>query len=227
MKSRPIVVTMLSRACNRTLICKPQHRGMRIAIATDAWSPQVNGVVNTLKQTREQLVRRRPRCVDDYAGRSSHISMSDLSGNTPRPCSRDEKLPANWMPSARRLHSCRNRGNHWSRRPALLPQAKLSVHHRVSHPVPGVCTARACRFRLPGLIALLALVSPACRRTMAATNSIRILLKHRGFRNVVLWTRGVDAAIFATGKRRTTTTFPARSGSASAGSPLKRTSRSS
>ena len=28
---------------------------MRIAIVTDAWEPQVNGVVNTLKATRKQL----------------------------------------------------------------------------------------------------------------------------------------------------------------------------
>src|SRR5262245_46566976 len=31
--------------------------GMRIAIVTDAWSPQVNGVVTTLSQTRDALVR--------------------------------------------------------------------------------------------------------------------------------------------------------------------------
>ena len=30
---------------------------MRIAIATDAWSPQINGVVTTLQQTRDELVR--------------------------------------------------------------------------------------------------------------------------------------------------------------------------
>ncbi|MEM7502860.1 MAG: glycosyltransferase, partial [Pseudomonadota bacterium] len=30
---------------------------MRIAIATDAWHPQVNGVVMTLRQTRDELVR--------------------------------------------------------------------------------------------------------------------------------------------------------------------------
>ena len=29
---------------------------MRIAIATDAWSPQVNGVVTTLQRTRDELV---------------------------------------------------------------------------------------------------------------------------------------------------------------------------
>ena len=30
---------------------------MRIAIATDAWSPQINGVVTTLRQTRDELIR--------------------------------------------------------------------------------------------------------------------------------------------------------------------------
>ena len=29
---------------------------MRIAIVTDAWKPQVNGVVQTLSQTRDELV---------------------------------------------------------------------------------------------------------------------------------------------------------------------------
>ncbi len=30
---------------------------MRIAIVSDAWKPQVNGVVRTLQKTREELVR--------------------------------------------------------------------------------------------------------------------------------------------------------------------------
>ena len=30
---------------------------MRIAIATDAWRPQVNGVVMTLQHTRDELQR--------------------------------------------------------------------------------------------------------------------------------------------------------------------------
>ena len=29
---------------------------MRIVIATDAWAPQVNGVVTSLRQTRDELV---------------------------------------------------------------------------------------------------------------------------------------------------------------------------
>ncbi len=29
---------------------------MKIMIITDAWDPQVNGVVRTLKQTREELI---------------------------------------------------------------------------------------------------------------------------------------------------------------------------
>ena len=32
-------------------------RSMRIAIVTDAWTPQVNGVVQTLSKTRDELVR--------------------------------------------------------------------------------------------------------------------------------------------------------------------------
>ncbi len=33
---------------------------MRILIVTDAWQPQVNGVVRTLTRTREELVRPGP-----------------------------------------------------------------------------------------------------------------------------------------------------------------------
>ena len=34
---------------------------MRIAIVTDAWAPQVNGVVRTLQAVRAELERRGPR----------------------------------------------------------------------------------------------------------------------------------------------------------------------
>ena len=35
----------------------PPEAVMRIAIVTDAWSPQVNGVVRTLQATRAELER--------------------------------------------------------------------------------------------------------------------------------------------------------------------------
>ena len=38
-----------------TLVEEPHHRPLRIAIVTDAWEPQMNGVVRTLKNLRFQL----------------------------------------------------------------------------------------------------------------------------------------------------------------------------
>ena len=49
---------------------------MRIVIVTDAWHPQVNGVVRTLTRTREELTK---------LGHEVHVLSPDLFHNLPCP----------------------------------------------------------------------------------------------------------------------------------------------
>ncbi len=49
---------------------------MRILIVTDAWSPQVNGVVRTLTRTRHEL---------EGLGHEVHVISPDLFRNLPCP----------------------------------------------------------------------------------------------------------------------------------------------
>ena len=59
-------------------------RAMRILIVSDAWSPQINGVVVTLRNTIRELEAHGPYGRDDHARRLPHDSLPDLSGDPAR-----------------------------------------------------------------------------------------------------------------------------------------------
>ena len=50
-------------------------------IVTDAWSPQINGVVITLRNTIRELPRQGHDVATSYARRFPHDSVSDLPGD--------------------------------------------------------------------------------------------------------------------------------------------------
>ena len=54
---------------------------MRILLITDAWKPQVNGVVRTLSTVVDTLERRGHTVKNGVAGPVSNPAMSLLSGN--------------------------------------------------------------------------------------------------------------------------------------------------
>ncbi len=175
----------------------PQHDGMRIAIASDAWSPQVNGVVNTLKQTREQLL-----------AEGHEVLMITPEGRRTFPCPTYPEIRLAFFQGrkiARELDAyrpdcihiategtlglavrryCRKRGYPFTT--AYHTQFPEYVRARV--PIPVSWT-----------VAILRWFHRPAARILVATNSIRNLLERRGFRNVVIWTRGVDTTVFTTG----------------------------
>lgn len=167
---------------------------MRIVIATDAWSPQVNGVVTTLTKTRDQLVE------------SGHeVLMITPEGRRTLPCPSYPEIrlalfqgrrirreldayrpdcvhiategPLGW--AVRRY--CRRRGLRFTT--AYHTQFPEYVRARV--PIPVAWTT-----------ALLRGFHGAAERTMVPTRSIASLLESRGFCNVVIWSRGVETATF-------------------------------
>ena len=170
-------------------------RRMRIAIVTDAWKPQVNGVVQTLSQTRDELEamghdvlmitpeNRRTIPMPTYpeirlslfAGRGVR---RDLDGFGPDCIHIATEGP---LGLAARAYCRRNRVPFTTAYHTQFPE-----YVRARFPVPVAWT-----------VALLRWFHGAAVRTMVPTEAIRQKLSDRGFDNVVIWSRGVDTALFS------------------------------
>jgi len=110
---------------------------MRILVATDAWHPQVNGVVRTLTMMAE----------------AAKASGSDVSFLTPQsfrtfamPSYRDLRVALPGPAKTARLVteaqpdsiSHRNRRADRTIGASLLPQTRIAVHHEFSYPLSGI-----------------------------------------------------------------------------------------
>jgi glycosyltransferase involved in cell wall biosynthesis len=167
---------------------------MRILIATDAWHPQVNGVVRTLTMMAE-------------AANTFGVEVDFLTPDSFRtfalPSYRDLRLALPYRAKIARL----------------INQARPdSIHIATEGPI-GLLVRRYCRqhglpfttsfhTRFPEYISarlpvpeswiwrmLRAFHGPS-QAVMAATPALASELRARGFRNVVLWPRGVDTRLF-------------------------------
>jgi glycosyltransferase involved in cell wall biosynthesis len=167
---------------------------MRILVATDAWHPQVNGVVRTLT-TMAEAARALGAEVDFLTPLSFRTfampSYRDLRVALPRPA-KIARLIADSNPD--------------------------SIHIATEGPI-GLLVRRYCRkhelpfttsfhTRFPDYVSARAPVPEswvwstlrwfhgASQAVMAATPALANELRGRGFRNVVLWPRGVDTTLF-------------------------------
>jgi glycosyltransferase involved in cell wall biosynthesis len=167
---------------------------MRILVATDAWHPQVNGVVRSLTHMAD-------------AAKALGVEVSFL---TP------ESFRTFAMPSYRDLRLALPQPARIAR---LIDEARPdSIHIATEGPI-GLLVRRYCgkhglpfttsfhtRFpeyisaRLPvpesWIWAALRVFHGPSQAVMAATPALANELRARGFRNVVLWPRGVDARQF-------------------------------
>src|SRR5499426_615587 len=167
---------------------------MHLLIATEAWQPQVNGVVRTLGALSRRL-------------RGFGATVSFL---TP------EGFPSFPVPTYPDLRCALPRRREIARR---IEEAKPDVIHiategTIGHSVRSYClregrpftTAYMTRFpeyvsaRVPipecWSYALLRRFHSAATVTMVSTTSLMAELTQRGFRNIGLWTRGVDTDLF-------------------------------
>jgi glycosyltransferase involved in cell wall biosynthesis len=167
---------------------------MRVLVATDAWHPQVNGVVRTLAMMAE-------------AAKSLGVEVSFLTPESFRtfalPSYRDLRVALPYQAKISRLIA------------AARPD---SIHIATEGPI-GLLVRRYCRkhglpfttsfhTRFPEYIsarlpipeswiwAALRWFHAPSQAVMAATPALATELRIRGFRNVVLWPRGVDASLF-------------------------------
>jgi glycosyltransferase involved in cell wall biosynthesis len=167
---------------------------VRILVATDAWHPQVNGVVRTLTMMAE-------------AAKSFGIEVGFLTPQSFRtvamPSYPDLRVA---LPNAGKIAE-------------LIADARPdSIHIATEGPI-GLAVRRYCRkrglpfttsfhTRFPEYISArlpipeswswsaLRWFHGASQAVMAATPALASELRGRGFRNVVLWPRGVDARLF-------------------------------
>jgi glycosyltransferase involved in cell wall biosynthesis len=172
---------------------------MRIAIVTDAWKPQVNGVVQTLSKTRDELramgheVRmvtpegRRTVPLPTYAeirlallpGRSVRRELDDFDPDCVHIATEGTLGLA-----ARRY--CRRRNLPFT----TAYHTQFPEYVRARAPIP-----------LSWTVALLRWFHRPATRTMVPTERIRQKLVERRFENVVIWSRGVDTDLFSPGER--------------------------
>jgi glycosyltransferase involved in cell wall biosynthesis len=184
----------------RQATAEPEYRrAMRILIATDAWRPQINGVVKTLECTIVELERR---------GHAVRVISPDMFWTMPMP-----SYPEIRLAFARK-----------SRLRAILRDFNPDhVHIATEGPIGwamrGVCLKAGRRFstcyhtrfpeyvseRLPIPVrwsyAMLRRFHGAGDGVMVATDTIEQGLGSRGFRNIVRWGRGVDLEGFTPSAR--------------------------
>ena len=167
---------------------------MRILIATDAWHPQVNGVVRTLIMTAE-------------AAKALGADVTFLTPQSFRtlamPSYPDLRLALPYRAKiARLIREARPDSIHIATEgPIGLLVRRYCRKHR-----PPFTTSFHTRFpeyvsaRLPvresWIWAALRRFHRGSQAVMAATPALANELRARGFRNVVLWPRGVDADLF-------------------------------
>jgi 1,2-diacylglycerol 3-alpha-glucosyltransferase/glucuronosyltransferase len=167
---------------------------MRILVATDAWYPQINGVVRTLAMTAEAV----------------SAFGADITFLTPQsfrtfamPSYPDLRLALPYRAKIARLIA--------EARPDSIhiategPIGLLVRHYCRRHRLP-FTTSFHTRFpeyvsaRLPvresWIWNMLRRFHHGSRAVMAATPALADELRSRGFRNVVLWPRGVDTGLF-------------------------------
>jgi len=167
---------------------------MRILIATDAWHPQVNGVVRTLTSLAH----------------SASALGAEIDFLTP------DGFPSLGVPTYPGLRmALPNRHGIAARIEAVSPDAiHIATEGPIGWAVRAYCRRRKLAFttsyttRFPEYIAVRSIIPAAlsyavlrhfhsaAAMTMVATASLKQELAARGFRKLGFWTRGVDTGLF-------------------------------
>jgi glycosyltransferase involved in cell wall biosynthesis len=178
---------------------EPANAPMRIIIVTDAWTPQVNGVVRTLTETRRELTalghdvmmitpeRFRTLPCPTYPEIRLSLATGGMVG----------RLIDEYRPDA--LHIATEGPLGWAARGQALKRGlpfTTAYHTRFPEYVHA-------RMRVPESwsYAVLRRFHGAAARVMVPTPTVQHDLEAHGFTNVVQWSRGVDLSIFKPGPR--------------------------
>ena len=172
---------------------------MRLLIVTDAWSPQVNGVVVTLVNTIAQLQR---------LGHVVDLITPEGLRTVPTPSYPEIRLAV--LPGrevARRIEAMRPDAIHIAtegplglaaRRHCLRSRRAFTTAYHTQF--PEYVHAR-CRLPLAITYAWLRRFHAPSSAVMCGTPALVERLRARGFSNLVWWSRGVDSTLFAPAPR--------------------------
>jgi len=167
---------------------------MRILLVTDAWFPQINGVVRTLSTVKKEL---------EQAGHAIQVISPEAFRTIPCPTYPEIRLALfpgrhirkaidEFDPDA--IHIATEGPLGWAARKVCL-RRKLPFTTSFHTKFPEYVHAR---FRIPvsWSYALMRRFHNAGRGVMVATPSLAETLKRQNFRTIKMWTRGVDLALF-------------------------------
>lgn len=167
---------------------------MRIAIVTDAWSPQTNGVVNTLRQTTACL---------EKLGHELLLVTPNLFQSVPCPTYPEIRLAlfpyravstliSGFKPDAVHIATEGSLGMA-ARRYCVRHGLQFTTSYHTQFP-----QYLRSRFPIPTSWSYRALqwFHGAATHCMVSTQTVRNQLAERGFRNLVHWQRGVDTELF-------------------------------
>jgi len=167
---------------------------MKILIVTDAWEPQVNGVVRTLKMTTRELEKK---------GHSVHFITPNLFKSFPCPTYPEISLALTTRTQLAKmidevdpdcLHISTEGPLGWLARSIAIKRRwpfTTSYHSRFPEYVN-------MRFRIPTAwsYSIFRLFHNAAKANLAPTPAIVNDLKSRGFNSPRVWSRGVDFEMF-------------------------------
>ena len=167
---------------------------MRILIVSDAWFPQINGVVRTVSTTVREL---------DRLGHTTSVLAPDRYRTLPCPTYPDIRLA---MATPRSVHrfveEFRPDAIH------LATEGPLGLAARLYCARHGLAFTTSYTTKFPEYIyarfyvptrftyGLLRWFHGRSGGTMVATETMRRELEEKGFKNLVRWTRGVDTELF-------------------------------
>lgn len=167
---------------------------MKICIVTDAWHPQVNGVVRTLGTLRQELRKR---------GHKVLVINPNLFHTLPCPTYPEIRLSMNvpfrlpaildkFRPDA--IHIATEGPLGWAAR-RYCRRNELSFTTAYHTAFPEYLSARS---KLPAnwFYPIFRQFHAASNGVLVATPTVRTQLQSKGFHGIVPWTRGVDTSIF-------------------------------
>jgi len=171
-----------------------------IAVVTDAWTPQVNGVVNTLQQTRQTLV-----------ALGHTVEVLSVQEHRTLPCPTYPEIRLAILPYravARRLERLAPDHIHIAtegplglaaRRYCLRNALEFTTSYHTQFPE---YLRRRIPVPLPVSYALVRRFHRAAACTLVATPSQERRLRRWRFRNLARWSRGVDTTLFRPDERQ-------------------------
>ncbi len=193
---RTAVVPSPGRTAEHNATAEQRNR-VRLLIVTDAWFPQINGVVRTLSTTRDKLVE---------LGHEVEVLGPDRFRNVPCPtypeirlalCTpgRVGRIIQQVAPEA--VHVATEGPLGWSAR-TWLRRRGLPFTSSFHTMFPQYLKLR---FGLPERVSFSGIRRFHCgaTATMYSTPTLRAMLESHGFENLVRWVRGVDTEIFTPG----------------------------